>query len=229
MAVRRPVAACAALVAAVAVAACVRVTEGVPVAGAPLNGSAAPSTIPGPPRFDPGPPGVVPTSRVALPAGGVTCAPAPGPGTTVSAEVADPKAPKLVVPVPADWTSATGSGDVAVTMDGPDGRTASVTIAKTRLDAEEAFRAHTDRLVDKGAVSTVSIMPAELCDYSGQKLVGAWSDTAANSVEFTDRIVHVWTAAENYLVAIHVEAPTGARPDDAATAMLTDDVELHVP
>lgn len=226
MGVRRPVAACAALV---AVAACVRVAEGIPVAGTPLKGSAAPSTIPGPnPRFDPGPPGVVPASRVPLPAGGGTCAPAPAAGTTVSAEVADPKASRLVVPVPAGWSSATGSGDVAVTMDGPDGRTASVTIATTRLDPEAAFRAHTDRLVDKGAVSTVSIMPAELCDYSGQKLVGAWSDAAANSVEFTDRIVHVWTAAENYLVAIHVEAPTEAGPDDAATAMLTD-VELHVP
>ena len=66
------------------------------------------------------------------------------------------------------------------------------------------------------AVSSVSVLPAELCGYSGQKLMGAWSDTPQQSVEFLDRIVHVWTNAGDYLVAVHVQAPAGTAGFDAA-------------
>ena len=44
-------------------------------------------------------------------------------------------------------------------------------------------------MMAKSAVSTVSILPANCAYYSGQKLMGAWSDTPQNSVEFFDRIV----------------------------------------
>ena len=102
-----------------------------------------------------------------------------------------------------------GAGDVGVQMHGPDGMSATVSIAPTALDPEAAFRDYTDKIMAKSAVSTVSVLPAELCVYSGQKLMGAWSDTPQNSVEFFDRVAHVWTNTTNYLIAVHVEAPTG--------------------
>ena len=78
--------------------------------------------------------------------------------------------------------------------------------------------------------SVVSVMPAELCGYSGQKLMGAWSDTPQNAVEFADRILHIWTNSGNsYLVAVHVEAPTGTPAFDAASALLTEDFEIGLP
>jgi hypothetical protein len=81
----------------------------------------------------------------------------------------------------------------------------------------------------QSAVSTVSIVPGELCGYSGQKLMGAWSDTPQNSVEFTDRIVHVWTNTKNYLVSVHVQAPTGVPGLDGAAELLTEDFEVRQP
>ncbi len=61
-------------------------------------------------------------------------------------------------------------------------------------------------------VSSVSVLPADLCGYSGQKLMGAWSDNPQQSVEFVDRIAHIWTDTDNYLVAVHAQAPAGT-PD----------------
>ena len=59
--------------------------------------------------------------------------------------------------------------------------------------------------------------------------MGAWSDTPQNAVEFADRIVHVWTNSGDYLVAVHVEAPTGTAGFDAASSLLTDDFEIGIP
>jgi hypothetical protein len=106
---------------------------------------------------------------------------------------------------------------------------ATITIAATQLDAAAAFREYTDGLMAQSAVSTVSIVPGELCGYSGQKLMGAWSDTPQNSVEFTDRIVHVWTNTKNYLVSVHVQAPTGVPGLDGAAELLTEDFEVRQP
>ena len=66
---------------------------------------------------------------------------------------------------------------------------ATVTIAQTKLDPAEAFTEYADKVMAVSAVSSVSVLPAELCGYSGQKLMGAWSDTPQQSVEFLDRIV----------------------------------------
>jgi len=107
--------------------------------------------------------------------------------------------------------------------------TAFVSVAATTLDPEAAFRDYTDKIMAQSAVSSVSVLPAELCQYSGQKLMGAWSDTPQNAVEFFDRVAHVWTNTTNYLVAIHVEAPTGVDALDAASAAITDDVEITIP
>ena len=107
---------------------------------------------------------------------------------------------------------------------------ATVTIAQTQLDPTAAFRKYADDLMAESAVSSVSIIPAELCGYSGQKLMGAWSDTPQNAVEFSDRIVHVWTNSGNsYLVAVHVQAPTGTRGFNAAADVLTEDFEIGLP
>ncbi|KAA0079193.1 hypothetical protein CIW52_29720 [Mycolicibacterium sp. P9-64] len=218
-------------VAAGAASSCVRTDEGVPVAASsveatakPLPGSEPPSGV-----SDQAPPGVVPTIQVPVPVDAVTCA-APGkPGAVVTAAVSDPTAPKITVSVPPGWNSSPGSGDVGARMDGPDGMSATVTIAPSGLDPAKAFRDYTDQVMSQSPVSSVSILPGELCDYSGQKLMGAWSDTPQNSVQFVDRIVHVWTNTKNFLVSVHVQAPTGVDQLDAAGKLLTEDFEVRLP
>lgn len=104
-----------------------------------------------------------------------------------------------------------------------------MTIASTALDAAAAFREYTDQVMSKSAMSVVSILPAELCDYSGQQLTGTWSDEPEAAVEFVDRIMHVWTEASDFLIAVHVEGPAGVDGLAAASSVLTDHVELTIP
>jgi hypothetical protein len=217
--------------------ACVRSSDGVPVAEPGLSASSAP-TISSAPRStiptatqndDQAPPGVVSTLQVPVPANTVTCSPHVKPARSVTTAVTDPQAPQITVAIPDGWTASPGSGDIGANMTGPNGTSAVVTIAATKLDPEAAFRDYTDRLMGQSAVSSVSVVPGELCDYSGQKLMGAWSDTPQNSIEFDDRIVHLWTNTTNYLVSVHVQAPTGVRDLDAAAELLTQDFEVRIP
>ena len=53
-------------------------------------------------------------------------------------------------------------------MQGPDGMSAIVTIAATTLDPEAAFRDYTDEIMAQSAVSSVSVLPAELCGTAGR-------------------------------------------------------------
>lgn len=217
---------------AVAVAsACVQTREGVPIAASPgqATSTSRPSTPAPTTDNDQGPPGIVPTTQVPVPVGAVTCPMPNRAGVMITAITDDPGAPQIMVAVPPGWKSSTGSGDVGARMTGPEGMSAVVTIAPTELDPAAAFRDYTDRIMAKSAVSSVSILPGELCDYSGQKLMGAWSDTPQNSIEFTDRIVHVWTNTTNYLVSVHVQAPTGVHELDAAGELLTEDFEVRIP
>ena len=131
-----------------------------------------------------------------IPADTVSCAQPVKPAVTAVAQVSDPAAPKITVAVPDGWSVEPGSGDVGVRMQGPDGMFATVTIAQTKLDPAEAFTEYADKVMAVSAVSSVSVLPAELCGYSGQKLMGAWSDTPQQSVEFLDRIAHIWTNTE---------------------------------
>jgi hypothetical protein len=212
--------------------ACVRTRDGVPIAdssGPPTSSSSRPNTATPTTDNDQGPPGILPTMQVPVPAGAITCPTPNRSAIMITAATADPGAPQIMVAVPPGWKSSTGSGDVGARMEGPDGMSAVVTIAPTELDPAAAFRDYTDRLMAQSAVSSVSILPGELCDYSGQKLMGAWSDTPQNSIEFTDRIVHVWTNTKNYLVSVHVQAPTGVRELDAAGELLTEDFEVRIP
>ncbi len=210
---------------------CVRTDEGLAIRGedAPTTTSARPR--PTRPTEDAGPaaPGVVTTSRTPVPAGAVRCAQPIKPAVTAVAQVSDPAAPTITVAVPDGWSVEPGSGDVGMRMQGPDGMVATVTIAQTKLDPAEAFTEYTDKVMAVSAVSSVSVLPAELCGYSGQKLMGAWSDTPQQSVEFLDRIAHIWTNTNDYLVAIHVQAPAGTDGFDAAGAVLIEDFAVGLP
>ena len=106
---------------------------------------------------------------------------------------------------------------------------ATITITQTRLEPAQAFTEYADKAMAVSTVSSVSVLPAELCGYSGQKLMGTWSDSPQQSVEFLDRIVHIWTESNNYLVAVHVEAPAGTPGFDQAAAVLTGDFAVDIP
>jgi hypothetical protein len=223
----------AALGLACLVAGCVRTSDGVPVAadlGATAPRSAPSATTQPTQESDPSMFGVVPTTRAPVPPNTMACSQPIEPGVRMTAEVKDPAAPKITVGVPDGWSMSAGSGDIGGQLGGPDGMSASVTIAATQLDPAAAFKKYSDDLMGESAVSSVSVMPGQLCEYSGQKLMGAWSDTPQNAVEFNDRIVHVWTnSGTDYLVAVHVEAPTGTHGFDDAASLLTEDFEIVLP
>jgi hypothetical protein len=222
-------------IAALTVSACDHTTQGVAVgrSTAPVTATARPSprsTFPTATATNQAPPfGVVPTTRAPIPAQTVTCSPPVRPGVLIVAKVADPQAPKVTVPVPGGWNLARGSGDVAARMNGPDGMKATVTIAATKLDAAEAFREYADQMTAKYAISALSFVPAEMCDYSGQKLMGTLSNSSTDAIQFNDHIVHVWTNTKDYLVAVHVEAPTGVADLDTISEPLMGDFEIRIP
>jgi hypothetical protein len=212
---------------------CVRTDEGVAIRSgdAATTTAARPQSTPSPSTDDAGPaaPGVVTTSRTPVPADTVSCSEPVKPAVTAVAQVSDPAAPKITVAVPEGWSVEPASGDVGLRMQGPDGMFATVTIAQTTLDPAAAFTDYADKVMAVSAVGSVSVLPAELCDYSGQKLMGAWSDTPQQSVEFLDRIAHIWTNTNDYLVAVHVQAPTGTVGFDAASNVLIEDFSVGIP
>jgi hypothetical protein len=216
--------------------ACDKSSEGTPVADdvaitttdatetATAGPTTDPGTVSGHPDF-----GVVPTSTTPIPAGTVTCAPGERPLVAMVAKVADSVAPVITVAVPDGWSMQGGSGDIGAQLSGPDGMSATVTIMATTLDPQAAFAEYADALTADAAVSSLSVLPAELCDYSGQRLLGAVSDTPEDATEFVDRVVHVWTNSRSYLVSVHTEAPTGTGGFDPAATQLTADFEVRIP
>ncbi|PXX05413.1 hypothetical protein [Mycolicibacterium moriokaense] len=216
------------------VAGCVRTSDGAPVAADHLGTSVKPSApsakIQPTQESDPSAFGVVPTTRAPVPPNTVACSQPIKPGVRMAAQVKDPQAPKITVGVPDGWSMSAGSGDIGGQLAGPDGMTATVTIAETQLDPAAAFKKYADDLMLEAAVSSVSVLPGQLCEFSGQKLMGAWSDTPQNAIEFKDRIAHVWTNSGNdYLVAVHVQAPTDTAGFDDAASVLTEDFEIVLP
>ncbi|MGV0792843.1 hypothetical protein [Mycolicibacterium sp. XJ1819] len=212
--------------ASVLLSACVRTGDGVPVAADPNTaGAPAPSsrTIPTP-QAELDEPGVLPTEKTQIPAPGHTCATAEPPPVGTVAAVADPAAPRITVALPTGWAVSKGEGDVGARLTGPDGASGAVTIAVTTLDPAAAFKKYADDAMAAATMSTVSVLPADLCGYSGQKLLGTWS--GGQTVEFGDRLAHIWTNTDNYLVAVHIEGSAGFEP---LTSPLLGDFGIEIP
>ncbi len=105
----------------------------------------------------------------------------------------------------------------------------TVTIVATALSPQAAFADYADRLTSGFSVSSLSVLPAELCDYSGQKTTGVFSRGAGAATEFADRVAHIPTGSGTYLVSVHTEAPVGNPAFDAASAELTGQIEVTIP
>ncbi|MDA2895396.1 hypothetical protein PDG61_31115 [Mycolicibacterium sp. BiH015] len=171
------------------------------------------------------------TTRLTEPSpvpAGAPCAPAEVPPVRVAAEIPDTGAPKAIVGVPDGWSMASASGGAR--LEGPDGMWATVTIAPTSPEPEDAFGTYTDDLTEETTVSTVSMLPADLCGYRGQRLMGVLDKTGTpDTVEYKARIVHVPTAGEAYLIAVYIEAPSGTPGFDGAATLVTGDFEIDLP
>ncbi|BBY79978.1 hypothetical protein H7I53_01100 [Mycolicibacterium pulveris] len=217
--------------AAGAVSACERTDVGDPVAAdVAVPATSTPSTRAIPtPQTELTEPGIVSTTRTPVPAGEVTCEPPNPPPVGVTATVADPAAPKITVALPEGWSTSAGEGDIGAKLQGQDGVWATVTIVRTQLDPAEAFEKYVNDAMAESEVSSVSVLPAELCGYSGQKLLGTRSDSRENAVEFADRIAHIWTNTNNYLVAVHVEGPADTPGFEPMTSPLMADFAVVLP
>mgnify|MGYP000715222477 FL=1 len=118
--------------------------------------------------------------------------------------------------------AADPQGDIALNLTGPDGRTGTVTITPTTLDAAAAFQAYGDDRTKGSEISSLSVLPGDLCGYSGQELMGMLADKPGQGVEFADRVVHVWTNDGDFLIAIRLQAPQGTSLDSAKEVLLAD-------
>ncbi|MGE2718277.1 hypothetical protein [Mycolicibacterium celeriflavum] len=215
--------------------ACVDNSEGTPIAEEAVvsETTIAATSTPSPttdsdPEVDSAQPGIVPATATPSPAGAPCAMPNPSPSDAL-ASVPDPAAPKISVAVPDRWSTAAGQGDVGLRLTGPEGMWGSVTIAKTTLPPAEAFERYADDAMAASDVSTLSVLPAELCGYSGQKLLGSWADSPANAVEFGDRLAHIATAGGDYLVAVHVEAPAHTVDFEPLSSPLLADFGIVIP
>jgi hypothetical protein len=173
-------------------------------------------------------PGVLETTRVPIPPNATVCN-AELSGQTAVAAVADPAAPRITFRVPPGWPVKPGTADVGAVLSGPDDMAAQVTIAATPLDPATAFTRYGDDVMARYPISTLSLLPADFCGFSGQKMMGTWARDPDQSLEYQDRIAHIWTNTGNYLVAVHVEAPAGTAGFDAAASVLTDEFDVVIP
>lgn len=226
----------------VALGACTRsaeapVAEPEPTPGATASTATA-SSSPRPTTAVPGPGGphslptygVVETTERPLGAGETTCEPDPPPADPVEARSSAPGSPTVIVAVPDGFTrGAAPQGDVALNLTGPDGMTATVTITPTTLDAAGALNGYADERTAGSHMSSLSILPGDLCGYSGQKLMGTLADQPGRAIEYADRVVHVWTGDGDFLVAIRVQAPDGTPSFDAAESVLLGDFGIRMP
>ncbi|RAV17274.1 hypothetical protein DQP55_03745 [Mycolicibacterium sp. GF69] len=215
--------------------ACVNSREGSPVAdeGSVSSATSVPataetSTTGSAHQPDTAQPGVVPTTARPAPTGSTCEMPIAHP-VEVVATVPDVAAPKITVALPEGWSTSAGEGDIGARFTGPDGMWAIVTIAETTLPPAVAFENYAEDATEATELSALSVLPAELCGYSGQKLLGSRADTAQQAVEFGDRLAHIPTATADYLVAVHVEAPTGTADFDPLASPLLGDFGIVIP
>ena len=211
---------------------CAKTTDGVAVpAGGPVASTTAGwSTAQQPTTGNATPvPGIEETLPDHIPPNAFVCFPEPtGIGAGTVAQVSDPAAPRITVSVPDGWTSEPGQGDVALALSGPDGMTGTVTIASTTLDPAAAFSDYAGMLARSKPDLTVDTAGAKFCGYSSQKLTGTFLGPAG-TLDFADRITHIWTNTNKYLVTIHLEGPPDAPGFDAAKTALMQDFAVVIP
>lgn len=195
-----------------------------PVASATSSTAASGSKMPDLPAY-----GVVETTKRPVSAGEQVCDPPGPPAQTMTAVTGAPGAPTVVVAVPDGFSpGAPASGDVALNLTGPDGLTGTVKISPTPLDAGAAFQQYADARTAGHEFNSVSILPDELCGYSGQKLMGVLADKPGSGSDYADRIVHVWTNNGDYLVALQLQGPAGSKGLDAAKPVLLGDFGIRL-
>jgi hypothetical protein len=193
--------------------------------------SATPVSKPHPDPAEPVP-GVAATRQNHLPQDAVTCRPPhTESGVLATAAVSDLAAPIVTMNVPDGWNSVAGNGDTALTLTGPDGMTATVTIAATELEPGGSFLRYTANLGGSMPRLKFSVAGAQFCGYSSQQL-SMTVQGPSGAIDFADRITHNWTITKQYLVAIHLEGPAGlngAHGFSAAKATLMQDFAVVIP
>jgi hypothetical protein len=216
--------------------ACVKQTEGAAVAGEPTTSSTAQhptSSTSAASTPNPGSGfGVVETTRRPLEPMAQTCEPAgrePGSQQVSFVQGGRPGTPIVELLAPENWTLAPNEGNPTLNLAGPDGLSGTVTVAPTELEPTKAFDKYSDDAMAKAPIASLSVLPGELCGYSGQRLMGMWSGSGSGGpVEYRDRIAHVWTNAASYLVAIHLEGPQGAAGFAAAEDLMMRDFGIQI-
>lgn len=174
-------------------------------------------------------PGIAATRPVHVPADAVVCAVTPmGDGNATQAVVSDPAAPRITISVPQGWQSTPGSGDIALTMSGPDTLAATVRITETPLTPESAFLQYTAAVGGTMQRRKFSVTGAPFCGFSSQQLTGTLQG-ANGGIDFADRIAHIWTNTKQYLVAVHLQAHSGAPDFTSAKGTLTQDFTVVIP
>jgi len=174
--------------------------------------------------------GVVETTKRPVTAGETVCEPETAPANTVEARSAAAGSPTVIIGVPDGFApGAQPEGDVALNLTGPDGMTGTVTIAPTTLDATDAFRQYADDRTADYEITSVSLLPSELCDYSGQELMGILADQPGQGIDYADRIVHVWTDNGDFLIAVRLQAPNGGPSLDSAKSVMLSDFGIRMP
>jgi hypothetical protein len=214
-----------------ALSGCVRTIDGAAAwTGLHAAATTANSATPRPPTSRGVPvPGIEATPQDHIPPNAFVCFPPPsGIGVGTVAQVSDPVAPRITISVPDGWSSEPGQGDVALTLNGPDGMTGTVTIASTSLDPAAAFADYTTKLRHSKPDVRVDTAGAKFCGYSSQKLTGAFLGPSG-AVDFADRLTHIWTNTNKYLVVTHLEGPADAPGFDAAKTALMQDFAVVIP
>jgi hypothetical protein len=214
----------ACLTAFAALPGCVRTTDGVAAwTGGPTKSTASQFTTGSSAPV----PGIETTLPDHIPPDAFACLPElTGIGTV--AQVSDPGAPRITVARPDGWTSEPGQRDVALTLTGPDGLASTVTIAATTLDPAAAFADYAAMLTRSKPDLHVDTVGAPFCGYSSQKLTGTYLGPPG-TLDFADRITHIWTNTDKYLVTTHLEGSADAPGFSAAKTALMQDFAVVIP
>ena len=106
--------------------------------------------------------------------------------------------------------------------------TGTVTITATDARSAAAFADYVATLARSKPDFQVDTVGAKFCGYSSQKLTGTFLGPPG-TLEFADRITHIWTNTDKYLVTIHLEGPQDAPGFDAAKTALMQDFAVVIP